>query len=377
MGVKVIILPGLPGSTLGLPRSVGELEPRYAEWIDGGSPLRPEIDPNQRPDIHWPPTTDAIGAAIRKSAAIDFERLRNPDLMTICPIWGYDAGLWAMMLPFLRVGFYSGLATEIRKIDVVEKKNVVGFGYDWRKNLIDEGSKLADFITNQMKWTKSKDRVVLVAHSTGGLVARAMIENPKLKAHPALKVVRALVTLGTPHLGTPVALQAALGIDIGPFELKPGLPRLAADPRYPGLYQLFPHPGQPALRKPVANDFVVDLYDPDVAAKLGLGAENLEQAKALQALLDTKYRGGTDIRYTLIAGAKRTTVREIILGEAGPYVFEQPEGDGTVPTSSATAPTKGGSDDVIVPPLDYVTHGDLLTDSASIAPLEMAIRYAA
>lgn len=275
MGVKVIVLPGLPGSTLGMPATPPLPEPRYAEWIDGASPLRPLIDPNKNADIYWPPTTSAILSAFVKATPLDFERLREPKLETICPIWGYDAGNAADFLPPLRVSFYSGLVSRIREENSVEKPNVVGFGFDWRKDLIAEGEKLADFITDRMKWNKTSDKVVLVAHSTGGLVARAMIENPKLATHRALRSVKALVTMGTPHLGTTIALQAALGLDVGGFAMKPGMRRLAGDQRYPGLYQLFPFPGQPAVSEIVGNKFnSLNLYDLGTVKRLKLRAES-------------------------------------------------------------------------------------------------------
>jgi pimeloyl-ACP methyl ester carboxylesterase len=62
-------------------------------------------------------------------------------------------------------------------------------------------------------------RVVLLAHSMGGLVARAY-----LQAHGGAKVAR-IVTLGTPHLGS---MHAHLGAGQNAREMEPGSAWLAA-----------------------------------------------------------------------------------------------------------------------------------------------------
>lgn len=66
------------------------------------------------------------------------------------------------------------------------------FGYNSSRSIDDNGKDLADLLK---KYVNGAD-LDIVAHSMGGLVARAAIEN-----HDCDELVNNLVTLGTPHLG--------------------------------------------------------------------------------------------------------------------------------------------------------------------------------
>lgn len=88
---------------------------------------------------------------------------------------------------------------------------VVTFPYDWRKSALEEGNRLAVELNAALRRLDEGRAVHLLAHSQGGLVARAMIA----QNGPTWKQIcdrgGRLVMLGTPNLGTYVALQLLTG----------------------------------------------------------------------------------------------------------------------------------------------------------------------
>jgi hypothetical protein len=100
----------------------------------------------------------------------------------------------------------------------VRDANVVFFPYDFRRSIV-EAAELLDADVRARLAVLGGDgarRVVMVAHSMGGLVARYWMG--PLGGWP---VCRALVTLGTPHRGAPKALDVlANGVPVGVGRLR-------------------------------------------------------------------------------------------------------------------------------------------------------------
>ncbi len=84
---------------------------------------------------------------------------------------------------------YKNLYTELSN-KFNSERDVLFFGYDWRKPNSESGNRLATRV-------KEYDRVVIVAHSMGGLVASHMLKDDKAKRR-----IDKLITLGTPFLGS-------------------------------------------------------------------------------------------------------------------------------------------------------------------------------
>ncbi len=94
----------------------------------------------------------------------------------------------------------------IRYLEKLEGVNPYFHAYDWRKNVYDWQQPrdpatidLDALVDSALKETNS-NKVTLLAHSMGGLLARAYIDDPALAA----KISR-VVTLGTPYWGAPKA----------------------------------------------------------------------------------------------------------------------------------------------------------------------------
>lgn len=52
------------------------------------------------------------------------------------------------------------------------------------------------------------DRITFIGHSMGGILARYFLESP---THNGWRVLRRLITIGTPHLGLPEAFLHLIG----------------------------------------------------------------------------------------------------------------------------------------------------------------------
>jgi len=121
-------------------------------------------------------------------------------------------------------------------------QNFFPFPYDWRRDIRVTADQLRRFVEFQLpRWRdhcgKKDAKVILIAHSMGGLVARAYVE-----LLGGWKVTEALFTLGTPHRGSPNALETisnGLSFRKGPIGLR--LRDLTTVLRtFTSIYQLLP-----------------------------------------------------------------------------------------------------------------------------------------
>ena len=108
----------------------------------------------------------------------------------------YVGGIGKMELdPILHT--YDNLVASFEKNGYEKGKNLFEFPYEWRDSNILTAQKLKEKI-DEVKTKTGLPSVDLVAHSMGGLVARYYIEGDGYEND-----VNQLVTLGTPHRGSP------------------------------------------------------------------------------------------------------------------------------------------------------------------------------
>jgi hypothetical protein len=140
--------------------------------------------------------------------------------------------------------------------------HVVAVPYDFRRSIREAAQRLDDQVSARLArlWPRDADparegvraRVVVVAHSMGGLVARYW-----LAQHENWRLCRALITLATPHRGAPKALDVlANGIPLKNWRITRPVPVLrewtgATEllPRYPAVVDDSPD-GAGQLRYP-------------------------------------------------------------------------------------------------------------------------------
>lgn len=164
---------------------------------------------------------------------------------------------------------------------------VIGFGYDWRQSNGFSARFLQTLLSQiDAAWGRGQYEVALVAHSMGGLVARAYLENIG-RADPWRDAVRALITLGTPHLGAPMALDAALN-NKGVPSFDPAFGDfLINDSHFPSDYELFPPP-QIAFVRNTATGANLSLYQPEVfnaAIRAGVSPDNMAESQGFFSTL--------------------------------------------------------------------------------------------
>ena len=255
-------------------------------------------------------------------------------------------------------------------------------GYDWRLSLSDAVTKLDAFIDAN---AGDGGKVFLVAHSMGGLLARAYVAD----ANRAKKVA-GVVTVGTPYLGAPVmALRMASGRSGTALDFRLNPDQVAEIIRYsPGIQQLLPSPAyftdlDTAYFQPATGD-VLDTYQKTAnyfAQRNYLSTNILDIAKAFHAGLDGfDHNFFATGRYTVLYSQDTRTA--LTIGEkhcrhaSKPciYVKEYGWGDKTVPVGSSDLrrlPEISRAGITFCGYTDstqhYKEHGDLLLDDRVIA----------
>lgn len=280
---------------------------------------------------------------------------------------------------------YTTLCDRIRRTMVASPKAVLEFAYDWRLPVEYNASRLAaEAVKHLARWRACPEheearrvrpdgrpaQLVLVAHSMGGLLCRALS-----LISGATDDVRATITLGTPFDGAAkaaVLLSSGRGIPLPRRRLR----RLAAT--LPGLHDLLP-----MYRCVDQGDEVRRLIPADVAA-LGGDAELARAAQESHARLAQVRLAG----HRAVVGTQQPTVSSLQLRDGvvrelhhsfqlnsddefvrdpdGILVRVLRGGDGTVPWNSAKP------DDVEPVPLAQ-QHGSLASADEAISPVSSII----
>ncbi|WUH98355.1 hypothetical protein OHR68_33385 [Spirillospora sp. NBC_00431] len=277
---------------------------------------------------------------------------------------------------------YSQLCARLRQV-VAHPSAVLEFAYDWRLPVTVNGACLTDAaLVHLERWRNheavrgagDEPKLVLVAHSMGGLLCRAATATPGFAEH-----IRATITLGTPFDG---AAKAAVILNSGRGAPVP-LPRrrlraLAAT--LPGIHDLLP-----VYRSVEDGDHLRRLTPGDV--------ERLGGDRELAAAAFEMHGRGTSTRlvgHRALIGVDQPTVHGMRLraGVVVPYRHTYPldaqgepvrdgegalvrtpgAGDGTVPRNSAlpvgTAPV----------PLPQ-QHGSIAKTAEAIAFVSDCLRH--
>ena len=268
--LRVLVVPGIMGSQMGL--------------------LRPPPLPH---DIVW---LDPIDIQLGRLAT-----LRVPGAAHVVP-------LGVVLFSYLRLKLYlraHGLAAEFHD-------------YDWRLPVAQLGGALAERVR------AAGGRVAIVAHSMGGLVARAAL------ALADTGNVERLVLLGTPHCGSFAAVQAVRGTyavvrKVARLADTATAESLAAEvfSSFPSLYDLLPVG---------AGGGATDLFD----ARAWPASGPQPRAPLMQAALAARARlAPPDERFISIVGVDQETVTAVTRRNDDFVYTLTRQGDGTVPAASA------------------------------------------
>ena len=253
------------------------------------------------------------------------------------------------------INYFKGQSyTYVRQNDPLPQTpgNVlVGFGYDWRQPNKSSAATLKSKL-NDIANTYSGAQIWLIGHSMGGLVSRYLLESGM--ATGATWKVQGLITLGTPHLGAPLALSAITGqCDLSQLLDPDIIGQVVNLPNYPSAFELLPPPQVSFVADPSAT--ARGIYQDPVNALLtasptasppGFGAPASSFADAKDFFAKLSYdTAPVDLPpYYLVYGNGLDTVNGFTYNPdgTGPLAQlsqNQPQGnsagDGIVPMSSA------------------------------------------
>lgn len=222
--------------------------------------------------------------------------------------------------------FYKGLRMFFGSLGFPPEE-VISFGVDWRRSLGFNVEQLHDRISRIGK-------VNIVAHSHGGLVAREY-----LRKHGG-ELVDHFITLGTPHKGMLETFQAIVeGIDFFKWSKKTVMQTART---FPSAYELLPSDPADGLFRWNSNNNA----DPFVNNAWADASMKTKLADAGKVLADLPRQ--LPVKTAIIYGTHRDTTALAAGGSNKKLEFKnQPLGDGTIPTVSASGTGLTGEKDPI------------------------------
>ena len=227
------------------------------------------------------------------------------------------------------------------------------FPYNWRKSNVETALLLKQKI-DEVKGICQCEKVDLVAHSMGGLVARQYIQSDDYDQD-----VDQLIFLGTPHLGAPKAYLMWEGGTVAPPPLsiedrvfQTILEHEGYEKRYPTLFAYLRTEPIESVRQLLSVENYV--YDDDVARQYPDNYPSNSFLEALNTNISKLYDAGVEI-HNFVGNREASTISKIQVQNTNQYVplwghgypagFYENEGnpglikgfgDETVPISSAS-----------------------------------------
>jgi tetratricopeptide (TPR) repeat protein/triacylglycerol esterase/lipase EstA (alpha/beta hydrolase family) len=255
--------------------------------------------------------------------------------------------------------FYDELASFLSN-----DHDVIPFAFDWRRPIEEAARRLADAVDAAIEARESSGKPVrLLAHSMGGLVARALqLERPRTWANMMRVKDARLLMLGTPNDGSFAPMQMLSGDDtFGNLLTVVGAPFRGHETRqliaqFPGLLQLqaglLEDLGKEKRWQELADNDLAAVRDSSVWHRLGLqldqsrwgipGQEVLDSAVSLRRKLDEQRDADPSVfegKLLMVVGKAALTPAGYQETSGGLVYLDAPEqGDGRVTLQSALLP---------------------------------------
>lgn len=235
-------------------------------------------------------------------------------------------------VPFFEVNIFRNLLSEL--LSFYESNEIVYFPYDWRLDLGSTKDLLKEKI-EQVKGVTGKEKVDLVVHSMGGLVAKAYI------AAYGSESINKLIFVGTPHLGAPKASKAILFGEQFNIPVLNSLAMKAIALNAPAVYELTPSPiyfdqAQGYLSRFREEDLLGYAETKDVLLDSGVNWGLLDNAEAFfaQELAHMDF-GALNVYNIVGCNLSTQSAYELNEEEDGVEAIGYRSGDATVPLASA------------------------------------------
>ena len=244
---------------------------------------------------------------------------------------------------FWQIDGYTAVKTRLfAELTLEEGKNWFDYPYDWRRDNRVHGRQLGERAPKWLDaWRKAsgnKDaKLVLLAHSMGGLVARDFLER-----HEGWKITRHLITFGTPYRGSMNAVSTLVnGIDKGLGPISVDLSPLVRS--FPSMHQLLPiYPSVDVGGKLVRpGEVALPGIDRALAADALKFHRDIEAAVTANSANAAYRNSATSYQITPLVGIAQPTDQSAKLTGSTVTTYlslggDDFGGDGTVPRLSAT-----------------------------------------
>jgi len=253
---------------------------------------------------------------------------------------------------FWKVDGYTGLSAALKSaFDLREGENYFEFAYDWRRDNRAAARRLARLSSDWLKTWRQRSgnknaKLLILAHSMGGLVARYFVE-----CLEGWRSTRRLITFGTPFRGSLNALDIlSNGLSTGGVEIE-SFSRMARSftsiyqllPRYPcydaggGLVRIGETKGIPNMNSELAGGALAFHHEIDACAERNRKGSDYLASLRIHPIVGTYQKTLQSAR--LVNGR----VQMLSTHPSAPL-----DGDGTVPQVSAIPIEESGDDAVYV-----------------------------
>jgi hypothetical protein len=235
------------------------------------------------------------------------------------------------------------------------------FTYDWRQSMAYNAALLTSFLQQQQLYDQP---LRLVAHGSGGLIARCFVQQNASRWYPAQGSPQEnhLVMVGTPNEGTYWAVQLLTGTDklirwLDKLDRHNSLPQvLRIFNSFPATYELLP----PRSKLAGINQ---ELYQRGTWVPLPVRRHLLDSANCLHEKLAAQPSSLDRGSMVAILGCNQPTIHGLDIVSTGEFRFHETlRGDGRVafPPAAESAPTSANSS--AAPGLPAAPAATLVTD---------------
>lgn len=239
-------------------------------------------------------------------------------------------------------GFYQRLSQLLTQLGL----NYHVYAYDWRKSMANQTADLIKYLNTITKNNPEDYQINIISHSLGGLVIKSLLSQP----HDF--IFGQILTLGTPHLGTPLAYTVweEGEVDNSDPVLKIALQTLLAHCQ--NLDQLSSKSLTIQKNVPSLHDLLPIFPYLESNGQL-LSSDNSWLEKVNQTSLNNNI--------IMIAGNGLRTLEKIKIDLPNKEYIYSRSGDGTVLVKSASLPDARESET-----LDNTSHGGLMYDDLGL-----------
>ncbi len=275
-------------------------------------------------------------------------------------------------------GFTVYNYSSAQPLKTVSQRLFYAIPYDWRLNNTASAALVAAALTQlDTVYAGTPYKLYIFAHSMGGLISRYVLEQANVQQYSWFSSLQALFTFGTPHLGAPLALAPMIGERLRSDEtdFAVGFLKLTVNNSlFPSTYELLPPPAQNYITESGSSYTPSNLPDPAKTALsdygfrydtwTGTAVPFLNNLKPNPVKTAVPYRlfYGTGVTSPTTGQPATVTGYNYVSGGAtasDSFVQQTGDGDGVVPTGSASLSTASTSTITRQPPYVGYTHGQL------------------